>query len=85
MALLVQSRDVAYLFSDLQSPLTQRLSLLVLPPLSIQHGQVVQSCSNLERQKHRNLIQDSISFVWFALKQAAKFSNIRTLFMVDAS
>lgn len=84
MALLMQSRDVAYLFSDLQSPLTQRLSLLVLSPLSIQHSQVVQSCSNLERQKHRNLIQ-AISFVWFALKQAANFPNIRTLFTVDAS
>lgn len=45
---MVQSRDVAYLFSDLQSPLTQRFGLLVLPSLSVQHGQVVERRSNLD-------------------------------------
>lgn len=60
-AALLQPRDVAYLFSDLQSPLAQRLGLLVLPSLSIQHGQVIQGSSNLNRQKERgNMINNLI-------------------------
>lgn len=42
-----------YLFSYLQSSLAQWLGLLVLAPLSIEHGQVVECSSNLDdRNKH---------------------------------
>lgn len=51
-------RDMSYLLSDLQSPLTQRLSFLVLPSLSIQHSQVVQCRSNLVT-KTRNIYDET--------------------------
>lgn len=46
-------RRVSYLFSDLQSPLAQRLGLLVLPPLAVEHGQVVERGGDLDKQKQR--------------------------------
>lgn len=55
---VVQSRDVAYLFSDLQSPLAQRFGLLVLPPLSVQHGQVIERRGDLDIA-YRNKIRIS--------------------------
>lgn len=42
-----------YLFSDLQGPLAQWLSLLILAPLAVQHGQVVQGGRHLERGRER--------------------------------
>ncbi len=83
-ALKARPRDRAYLFSDLQSPLAQRFSFLVLPPLSIQHSQVVQCCCNLG-SKTENLNEVLFFFLWFALLLAAYLHNVRTHFTWDQS
>lgn len=67
---------MAYLFSDLQSPLAQRLCLLVLPPLSIEHSQVIQGCSNLDRQRENSV--KATSLLWFAFALEVQLYTIRT-------
>ena len=43
----------SHLLPDLQRPLAQRLSLLVLAPLAIQDRQIIQCCSHLEGGERR--------------------------------